>query len=299
MNKVSMFCFYLFMYNMKKSVGVVVLIAIIVVVALFVTDKEDVKTGWEVENNNVAVNDVNENDGEDVVADEEVENEVENEAEEEDTTMFNEYQLDVEIISTDGEGNEYAVKTNMYKKWDNLLYVIEEMTGPDELPFVPTQNLIAGSDLYTQIEIDGELMWFKASGVEEQQNVMFDLADMQSILEESQDISEVKEEEVEGEMMTCYYLEGSNGRACMVDGIFAYGEDTDPISGMSSVIRVTNYQDSVDDSVFEIPSDDEVKTMEEFMSLMMAELSEEALLPPVEEEIDPDAVGEAEAAAAE
>lgn len=42
--------------------------------------------------------------------------------------MYNEYQLDVDIISTDADGVEYGVKTKMYKKGDKSLYVIEEMT---------------------------------------------------------------------------------------------------------------------------------------------------------------------------
>ena len=33
-----------------------------------------------------------------------------------DDDAFSEYELDVEIVSTDANGNEYAVQTTMYKK---------------------------------------------------------------------------------------------------------------------------------------------------------------------------------------
>lgn len=183
---------------------------------------------------------------------------------------YSEYQLHVDITSTDGSGNVYAVKTQMYKKGDKSLYIIEEMTGPEVLPFKPTQNLLVGSDLYTNIEMDGKSMWFKAPNVQQQSADMFDLEDMQESLINSDEVEKTEEEEIEGEQMTCYYMKGTSGKACMKDGIFAYGEDMDPTSGMKSVIKVTDYSKNVDDSVFKVPSDDEVKDMSEFMQMMMA-----------------------------
>ena len=66
-------------------------------------------------------------------------------------------------------------------------------------------------------------------------------------------------------------MKDTNGKACMKDGIFAYGEDTDPVSGMKSVIKVSDYSKKVDDSVFQVPGEDEVKDMSEFMAMMMAQ----------------------------
>ena len=40
---------------------------------------------------------------------------------------------------------------------------------------------------------------------------------------------------------------------------------------MKSVIKVTSYSKKVDDSVFKVPSDDEVKDMSEFMAMMVAQ----------------------------
>lgn len=185
---------------------------------------------------------------------------------------FSEYQLKVSIVSTDADGNEYAVKTKMYKKGDKSLYVIDEMTGPEELPFKPNKNLLIGTDLYTSIDMSGETMWFKAPGVQQEAANMFDLEDMQESLVNSEEVEKTEEEEIDGETMTCYYMKNSTGKACLKDGIFAYGEDTDPVSGMSSVIKVSDYSTSVDDSVFEVPSDEEVKDMSEFMAMMTAEM---------------------------
>jgi hypothetical protein len=163
----------------------------------------------------------------------------------------------------------------MYKKDDKSLYVINEMTGPQELPFTPTQNLLVGTDLYSNIDMNGENMWFKAANIDEQGGAMFDLEIMQEQLLLNADMAEVKEEEINGTTMTCYYMPDSAGKICLVDGIFAYGEDADPVSGMKSVIEVSNYSTEVDESVFVIPNEEDVKDMSEFMEMMMEQLQAE------------------------
>ncbi len=187
---------------------------------------------------------------------------------------FTDYTLNVAIVSTDAEGNEYGVKTKMYKKGGNALYEIEEMTGPQELPFTPNKNLLVGNDLYSNIDINGESMWFKAANIEDQGDALFDLATMQEQLLSSDTITETKEEEVEGTTMMCYYTSESEGKVCLVDGIFAYGEDVDPALGMRSVIRVSNFAEGVDDAVFALPPEEDVKDIQEFMQLMMEEIQQ-------------------------
>jgi hypothetical protein len=68
--------------------------------------------------------------------------------------------------------------------------------------------------------------------------------------------------------MTCYYIDDAvegNGKVCLNDWIFMYWEFDN--MWVSSVIGITDYDDSVKDSIFDLPSEDEVLAMQDMMQL--------------------------------
>lgn len=185
---------------------------------------------------------------------------------------FKKYSLFVEIISKDEQGTEYGVKTVVNKDDTNIAYTIEEMTGPSPLPFESLRNVLLDNDFYMNIALNGEEMWFKAPSVEDQAATMFDLARMHTSLEDDALVKDIKKETIEWEEMECYYLEWpTNSKACVLDGVFAYGEDVDPTTGISSIIRVSDYSTDVDQDAFSLPPADQIKDMSELMWIMMAQ----------------------------
>ena len=81
-------------------------------------------------------------------------------------------------------------------------------------------------------------------------------------------VVDTKSEKINGKKMTCYYIDDvveGQGKSCMYKWVFAYGEFTE--DGIVDKIEITDYDDSVKSSVFEIPADADILGAQDMMKL--------------------------------
>lgn len=182
---------------------------------------------------------------------------------------FDEYQLNFDLTSSDASGNDMAMNMDVFQKGNKVLYVMNKMPVTDKAPFVTRKSLTTNGKNYIEIEMNGETNWFVAEGVDQSllDQQMFNLGQMQEELKK--DADSVKKETIDGKKMVCYYKNDGtqDGKACTYKGIFAYAEAV-MLDGtnVKTVMKVSNYKDSVKDSVFKEPKD--AKNMTELMGMM-------------------------------
>jgi len=177
-----------------------------------------------------------------------------------------EYQLKISI-QADNNGEKQKIVMQIFQKNDKALYIMEDMPNISESPVQPLRSLLVGPDMYTQMRISGEDIRFKAEGegMGLSMQDFFDLEQIQTDMEAEADNK--KEEKINGKKMICYYKDGEEGKACTYKGIFAYWEATDPETGASTIMEVSDYDTNVNEDVFEIPTD--AKDMAELATYMM------------------------------
>ncbi len=81
-------------------------------------------------------------------------------------------------------------------------------------------------------------------------------------------VVDTKKEKINGKKMTCYYIDdvvGGKGKSCLYKWVFAYGEFTE--NGIVDTVKVTDYDDSVKDSIFEIPAAEDIIGAQEMMQI--------------------------------
>jgi hypothetical protein len=188
------------------------------------------------------------------------------------TISFDEYQLNFYLNSTDLSGNQLIMDMDVYQKGDKALYVINKMPETPESPIKTLKTLIIGDVNYVNMEVNGKAMWFKAEGLDATQldAQLFDLGKMQTELEATADQS--KDETIDGKKMTCYYKNDGteDGKACTYKGVFTYAESKMlDGSDISTIMKVSNFKDNVDDKVFAEPTD--AKDMVELMGMLGGE----------------------------
>ncbi len=173
----------------------------------------------------------------------------------------NEYEFKFTIKWADG----FEMSSKVYKKWDNSLTEYIDMVLEEEMPFTPKKSLIVGGVSYQEIEKDGESFRFSMPDMEESEE-MFNLKEMSTV--DMSMVTDTKNEKINGKKMTCYYindLEAWEGKSCLYKGVFAYGEFTE--SGIVDTVEVSDYDDSVKDSVFEVPADADILGAQDMMQL--------------------------------
>jgi hypothetical protein len=81
-------------------------------------------------------------------------------------------------------------------------------------------------------------------------------------------VIDTKKEKINGDKMTCYYIDDvveGKWKSCLYKWVFAYGEAT--VDGVVTTVEVTNYDNSVKNSVFEVPSAEDVLSTQDMMQL--------------------------------
>lgn len=175
----------------------------------------------------------------------------------------NEYQFKFTIKWADG----FEMSSNVYKKWDKSMTEFITMKGNDaeQMPFIPKKAVTVDGTTYQQVEKDGKTSWFSMPG-EYGEDDMFNLKEMSTV--DMSMVVDTKKEKINGKKMTCYYINDAvawEGKSCLYKWVFAYGEFTE--DGVADTIEVTDYDDSVKDSIFKVPNAEEVLTTQEMMKM--------------------------------
>ena len=139
------------------------------------------------------------------------------------------------------------------------------MIFEEDMPFTPKKSLIVDGVAYSQVEKDGETFRFSIPGMEEEDE-MFNLKEMSTV--DMSIVVDTKSEKINGKKMTCYYIDDvveGQGKSCIYKGVFAYGGFTE--NGVVDTVEITDYDDSVKSSVFEIPADADILGSQDMMKL--------------------------------
>ena len=173
----------------------------------------------------------------------------------------NEYKFKFTIKWADG----FEMSSKVYKKWDNSMTEYINMVMEEEMPFTPKKSLIVDGISYQEVEKDWSTFRFSVPGMEEEDE-MFNLKEMSTI--DQSIVVDTKSEKINGKKMTCYYIDDvveGQGKSCMYKGVFAYGEFTE--NGIIDTVEITDYDDNVKSSVFEVPSEDEILSTQDMMKM--------------------------------
>lgn len=180
-------------------------------------------------------------------------------------------------VEEDVDWSEYSFRVNI-KWWDwfsmildihnkdqkSLTEVVSMSEELDDMPFELNKMLVLWDTSYQQINKDWDLYWFSTPSDPEQE--MFNLKNMSTI--DMTNVKDKKTEEINGIVMECYYLNQENeweSKICLADGVFKYG--TFEENWVTDEIVIENYTDSVKNSVFELPKDANVLSIQEMMQI--------------------------------
>ena len=170
-----------------------------------------------------------------------------------------EYQFKFTIRGDDGS----RISSKVYKKWENSMIEFIDTVVEEDMPFVPKKSLIVDGVVYSEVEKDGETFRFSMPGMDEE---IFNLEEMSTI--DMSMVVDTKKEKINGKKMTCYYMDDAlegKGKSCLYKWVFAYGEFVE--DGVVNTIEITDYDDSVKSSVFEIPADANILGFQDMMEL--------------------------------
>jgi len=175
-----------------------------------------------------------------------------------------EYQFEVSMKVE----NEMNMKMKIYKKGDNSLMEMVKMEilgNEEQMPFDMKKIITTTDKTYQQVEKNGETYRFELPNMGN--NEMFNLKEMSQV--DMSIVKETKNEKINGVKMKCYYIddmEEGKGKACLLNNVFMYGEFNNEESG-NSVIEITNYKKKVNNSVFDLPKEDEIRSSQDMMML--------------------------------
>jgi len=168
-----------------------------------------------------------------------------------DTWSLDEYQLHFQLNSSDPSGLEFVVEMDVYRKQNNIRYIIHKMPQLPDVPFAIEELMVKDGKYYSKISADGEAFWTMTNEGAGMMDAFFDLETAQESLSEAS--YQTQDELIDGMMMTCYYKkdESESGKACTHQGIFAYAE-SEMLDGsdIKTVMKVSEFQRSVSDGVF-------------------------------------------------
>ncbi len=172
-----------------------------------------------------------------------------------------EYEFTFTIKGADG----FQMSSKVYKKWDNSMTEFIDMIFEEDMPFMPKKSLLVDGTAYQEVEKDGITFRFSVPWMEAEEDI-FNLKEMSTI--DKNIVINTKSEKINGKRMTCYYMDDAIswvGKSCLYKWVFAYGEYTE--DGIVDVIEITDYDDSVKSSVFEIPADADILGSQDMMKL--------------------------------
>ncbi len=152
-----------------------------------------------------------------------------------------------------------------YKKWENQLIVINKLIAPDveKLPIKMMQILSVDKNIYQQMKVNDKIYWTKVNPNEGWwQTNFFNLKELSNVPKEQ--IKETKKEKINWKNMTCYYFDDKSGKWkwCLYKWIFMYGENESSKWEKTTMV-ITEYNESVKDSIFKVPKESEITSMME------------------------------------